>query len=83
MRYAMVAEAPSIFKSNIKRPAQRNLEVHNPLKWWWNRRGEYPVLWQMAFDIPSIPATSAELERAYSQSKRRLLRMAARLEKRW
>lgn len=47
---------------------------------WWDQ-GHYPELQQWAFDVLSIPATSTELERVFSQSKRTLTddrnRMAA------
>jgi hypothetical protein len=36
---------------------------------WWSR-SSYPGLKQWAFDVLSIPATSAELERIFSLAKR-------------
>lgn len=44
--------------------------VEEPLTWWREREKSYPILTQMAFDLFSIPAMSAECERVFSQSKR-------------
>jgi len=44
--------------------------VKNPIRWWWNRRFEYPVLFHIAMDIFSIPAMSSECERVFSQLRR-------------
>ena len=44
-------------------------DVDNPLKWWWSRRDDYPIMSQMAFDILSIPAMSVDLERAFSSAE--------------
>ena len=45
--------------------------VYEPLRW-WRERGEhlYPTLASMAYDLFSIPAMSAECERAFSLAKR-------------
>jgi hypothetical protein len=42
----------------------------NPLEWWHNHQQEYPVLYQMALDLFSIPGMSAECERVFSQAKK-------------
>ena len=42
------------------------------LQWWRMHADEYPVLARMAYDILSIPATSAEIERVFSQAGRLL-----------
>lgn len=41
----------------------------NPIAWWRDRQDEYPSLSQMAFDMFSIPAMSAECERIFSLAK--------------
>lgn len=33
---------------------KQDKHVKNPIRWWWNRRFEYPVLYQIAMDIFSI-----------------------------
>jgi hypothetical protein len=45
--------------------------INEPLRW-WRERGEslYPTLAGMAYDLFSIPAMSAECERAFSSAKR-------------
>ena len=48
-----------------------DLILENPLGW-WQRVGKlrYPLLYQIALDFLSIPATSCECERAFSRAKR-------------
>ncbi|XP_006462316.1 hypothetical protein AGABI2DRAFT_56444, partial [Agaricus bisporus var. bisporus H97] len=38
-----------------------------PLQWWHERHQAYPNLSQMACDYLSIPATSVDVERAFSK----------------
>lgn len=45
------------------------LPVEDPLEWWRRHQTSLPKLAKMAFDILSIPATSCEVERVFSQSK--------------
>jgi hypothetical protein len=45
------------------------LPVEDPLEWWRQHQTSLPKLARMAFDILSIPATSCEVERVFSQSK--------------
>jgi len=45
------------------------LPVDDPLDWWRRHQTSLPKLARMAFDIISIPATSCEVERVFSQSK--------------
>lgn len=45
------------------------LPVEDPLEWWRQHQTSLPKLAKMAFDILSIPATSCEVERVFSQSK--------------
>jgi hypothetical protein len=47
-----------------------DLDVKDPLEWWHRHRAEYPVLYNMALDLFSIPSMSAECERVFSQTKR-------------
>jgi hAT family C-terminal dimerisation region len=49
---------------------KQDKHVKNPIRWWWNRRFEYPVLYRIAMDIFSIPAMSSECERVFSQLRR-------------
>jgi hypothetical protein len=41
----------------------------HPIEWWRANQSTYPKLAQMAFDLLSIPAMSAECERVFSQAK--------------
>lgn len=41
----------------------------NPIRWWQNREAEYPILSQLAFDLLSIPAMAAGVERVFSGTK--------------
>jgi hypothetical protein len=44
--------------------------LSQPLKWWIQRgRLQYPVLYKVALDFLSIPATSCECERCFSRAK--------------
>ncbi|KAJ2982028.1 hypothetical protein NQ176_g1656 [Zarea fungicola] len=54
----------------IARTNKADLEVENPLDWWIRHATDYPVLSQMALDLFSCPAMSAEYERVFSQTKR-------------
>ena len=47
---------------------------------WWQFSTDCPELRQMAFDTLSIPATSTELERVFSQAKRILTAERSRLK---
>jgi hypothetical protein len=49
---------------------KQDKHVKNPIHWWWDRRFQYPVLFQIAMDIFSIPAMSSECERVFSQLRR-------------
>jgi hypothetical protein len=46
--------------------------VDDIIDWWRLRQEEFPVLSRMAFDILSIPGTSAEIERVFSAAGRLL-----------
>jgi hypothetical protein len=45
------------------------MKISNPIAWWREQQATYPKLAQMAFDVLSIPAMSAECERVFSQAK--------------
>jgi hypothetical protein len=36
--------------------------------WWMDRKGRYPLLADLAFDITAAPASSAVIERGFSQA---------------
>ena len=41
----------------------------HPIRWWQNRESEYPILSQLAFDLLSLPAMAAGVERVFSGTK--------------
>jgi hypothetical protein len=41
----------------------------HPIQWWQANEGEYPILSQLAYDLLSIPAMSAENKRVFSGTK--------------
>ena len=45
-----------------------NKQLHL-IRWWQNREAEYPILSQLAFDLLSIPAMAAGVERVFSGTK--------------
>ena len=45
-------------------------DFSEPLDWWYRNRSTYPILWQAAGEILSIPASSASSERAFSVATR-------------
>ena len=49
--------------------SSRPVACDHPLEWWRANQSIYPKLAQMAFDLLSIPAMSAECERVFSQAK--------------
>ena len=68
----MADDSLNTFITVIKdgKPSKQTL-VNEPLRW-WRERGEllYPTLASMAYDLFSIPAMSAECERAFSLAKK-------------
>jgi len=48
--------------------AVEGMKLH-PIQWWRTNEGEYPVLAKLAYDLLSIPAMSAEVERVFSGTK--------------
>ncbi|KAM3465671.1 hypothetical protein MY5147_009218 [Beauveria neobassiana] len=54
----------------MARTSKADLEVENPLDWWIRHATDYPALFQMALDLFSCPAMSAEGEQVFSQTKR-------------
>jgi hypothetical protein len=45
------------------------MKISNPITRWREHKATYPKLAQMAYDLLSIPAMSAECERVFSQAK--------------
>ena len=41
----------------------------HPIQWWQANEGEYSILSQLAYDLLSIPAMSAENEHVFSGTK--------------
>lgn len=41
--------------------------AQDPIKYWWQERATRPKLAQMALDVLSVPATSCDCERAFSE----------------
>jgi hypothetical protein len=39
------------------------------IQWWQNREAEYPILSQLAFNLLSVPAMAAGVERVFSSMK--------------
>ncbi len=56
---------------NGKPTPMTNWKDNNLFRWWM--QSDYPGLRRWAFDVLSIPATSTELERIFSQSKRMII----------
>ena len=52
----------------------------DPIGWWRMQRSEYPCLSQLAIDILTIPASSADCERAFSEAGDLLEPRRSRLE---
>jgi len=42
--------------------------IENPVKFWLSKTSEYPLLCRVAVDILCVPATSAAVERVFSQA---------------
>jgi hypothetical protein len=59
--------------------ATKDERVKNPLQWWLEYGSNWPILQQMALDIFSIPAMSAECERVFSQCGRLITKDRNRL----
>jgi hypothetical protein len=51
-----------------------------PILWWRDHQSTYPRLSQMAFDLLSIPAMSAECERVFSQARLTISTQRVRLK---
>ena len=49
--------------------SSKPVKFDHPIEWWRANQSTYPKLSQMAFDLLSIPAMSAECERVFSQAK--------------
>ncbi|KAM5529798.1 hAT family dimerization domain protein [Fusarium oxysporum f. sp. phaseoli] len=54
--------------------------VTDPLRYWWEKRKDYPRLSRMALDVLSIPPMSAECERLFSVAGQMVSPLGTRLE---
>ncbi|KIL59372.1 hypothetical protein M378DRAFT_58119, partial [Amanita muscaria Koide BX008] len=54
--------------------------VSDPLRWWYERRHTYPRLSRMARDYLTIPATSVNVERVFSEGRALLSYLRNRLQ---
>ncbi|KDQ21388.1 hypothetical protein BOTBODRAFT_72998, partial [Botryobasidium botryosum FD-172 SS1] len=50
--------------------AQDSFDCDDPLAWWSTKRSAWPELSRMAINYLSIPATSVDVERAFSYGRR-------------
>ncbi len=55
-------------KVQSKRNKSCELPCDNPLSFWKLKENEYPILAQIAKKLFSVPATSAPVERVFSQA---------------
>ena len=55
------------WKSCEPRVEKNSDAVNSPIKYWLGLRDRYPNLAQMAIDILSVPASSCECERMFSE----------------
>ncbi|KAF5261576.1 hypothetical protein FOXYS1_7734 [Fusarium oxysporum] len=44
-------------------------ETEDPIEWWMGRRGQFPMISQLALDILAIPAMATDCERSFSLAK--------------
>uniref|UniRef100_A0A0C4DIP0 HAT C-terminal dimerisation domain-containing protein n=1 Tax=Fusarium oxysporum (strain Fo5176) TaxID=660025 RepID=A0A0C4DIP0_FUSOF len=44
-------------------------ETEDPIEWWMGRRGQFPMVSQLALDILAIPAMATDCERSFSLAK--------------
>ena len=58
---------------------QDGLPCDNPLSFWKLKEHEYPILVQIAKKLFSVPATSAPVERVFSQAGKILTPLRSRL----
>lgn len=56
--------------SNYETNINEEDDFSEPLDWWYRNRSTYPILYQAAGEILSIPASSASSERAFSVATR-------------
>jgi len=55
-------------------------QVDDPIKWWADRRAEFPRLSRLALDILAIPAMAADCERVFSIAKLMITSQRHRLQ---
>jgi hypothetical protein len=79
-----VPDLDSLLDDEYERWQQRtdttDAEVENPLEYWYTKKYEYPRLAQMAVEILSIPAMSAECERLFSSGGLMVTPLRSQLE---
>lgn len=70
---AVRAEVDRYFRLKISHPGE------SPIKWWRERRGAFPILSKLAAKYLSIPASSASVERVFSQAGLTLTKLRNRM----
>ncbi|KAF5324122.1 hypothetical protein D9619_011280 [Psilocybe cf. subviscida] len=59
--------------------AEKTEKVKDLCRWWYERRSTYPRLYRMALDYHTIPATSVDVERVFSEGRIILSHLRSRL----
>jgi hypothetical protein len=79
-----VPDLDSLLDDEYKRWQQltdtTDTKVENPLEYWYTKKYEYPRLAQMAVEILSIPAISAEYKRLFSSGGLMVTPLRSQLE---
>jgi hypothetical protein len=74
------------FQRYINKPLTKLKEEEknsfSPISWWSENRGNFPSLYQYAFDTLSCPAISTECEQVFSGAKRTISSNRNRLSER-
>ncbi|KDR66669.1 hypothetical protein GALMADRAFT_1141875 [Galerina marginata CBS 339.88] len=77
---ALTAPPPTELHSELERYLNTDIEdVTDPIRWWYERKTTYPRLHRMALDYLTIPATSVDVERVFSQGRLLLSHVRSRL----
>ncbi|KDR67829.1 hypothetical protein GALMADRAFT_146839 [Galerina marginata CBS 339.88] len=77
---ALTAPPPTELHSELERYLNTDIEdVTDPIRWWYVRKTTYPRLHRMALDYLTIPATSVDVERVFSQGRLLLSHVRSRL----
>ncbi|KIX05612.1 uncharacterized protein Z518_03584 [Rhinocladiella mackenziei CBS 650.93] len=67
-RIAKDKDKDSLEYDRYIKSVDEKLKVKDPLVWWNQHKSDYPLLARMAFDLFSISAISAEVERIFSST---------------